>query len=221
MLTSVETYPYDSWFHRAGTRVAVALLVGAIVGVAVGVTVRWAFAPALGWVAAVVVYLCWTWSVIGRFDHAQTARYATVEDRSRFVAEVLLLCASIASFGAIALILIEAAKVQGGAKVGLVALALATIAVSWLLVGTVFTLRYAHLYYRGTQGGISFNQPEPPRYTDFAYLAVTIGATFQVSDTNIENHEIRMTALRHSLLSYVLGVGVLATTVNLVSGLAH
>ncbi|WP_369124393.1 DUF1345 domain-containing protein [Undibacterium sp. 5I1] len=50
---------------------------------------------------------------------------------------------------------------------------------------------------------------------------MTIGATFQVSDTNLQNHDIRITALRHSLLSYVLGVVVLATTINLVSGLAH
>ncbi len=144
-----------------------------------------------------------------------------MEDRSRLVAEVLLLCASIASFGTIALILIEAGSVQGALKLWLVALALATIAVSWLLVTTVFTLRYAHLYYRNNPGGINFNQKESPRYTDFAYLAVTIGATFQVSDTNLETHDIRMTALRHSLLSYVLGVFVLATAINLVSGLAR
>ncbi|WP_224760774.1 DUF1345 domain-containing protein [Salinibacterium sp. ZJ450] len=200
---------------------SVALAVGVAVGLAVGFTVSWTFAPALGWVAAAIIFLSWTWLVIGRFDGAQTSRHATMEDRSRLVAEVLLLCASIASFGTIALILIEAGSVQGALKLWLVALALATIAVSWLLVTTVFTLRYAHLYYRNNPGGINFNQKESPRYTDFAYLAVTIGATFQVSDTNLETHDIRMTALRHSLLSYVLGVFVLATAINLVSGLAR
>lgn len=221
MIRCVKANQHDSLIHRAGTRASVALLAGVAVGLAVGFGIDWPWAPALGWVAAATTYLCWTWLVIGRFDGTQTSRHATMEDGSRLVSEVLLLGASIASFGAIALILIEASGTQGALKVWLVALALGTIAVSWLLVTTVFTLRYAHLYYRGNPGGINFNQEEPPRYTDFAYLAVTIGATFQVSDTNLESHDIRMAALRHTLLSYVLGVFVLATAINLVAGLAR
>lgn len=215
------TNEFDSLVHRAGLRSVIAFVVGAVVAVLVGGSVRWAFAPATGWIAAALVYLVWTWSVIGRFDETQTARYATREDRSRFAAEIVLLSSSVASFGAIALILVEAGTVKGVSKALLVGLALATIALSWLLVTTVFTLRYARLYYSDVPGGISFNQDGPPQYTDFAYLAVTMGATYQVSDTNIEDHAIRVTALRHSLLSYVLGVVVLATTINLVSGLAH
>ncbi|MDY7526316.1 MULTISPECIES: DUF1345 domain-containing protein [unclassified Cryobacterium] len=216
-----QVQDFRSTIFHAGTRASVALIVGVLVGVASGLIVKWAFAPAIGWVGAAVVFLSWTWIAVGRLDHSETARYATREDPSRFAAEVLILCASIASFWAIALILIEAGTVEGLAKAGLVALALSTIAASWLMVTTVFTLRYAHLYYSNETGGIDFNQREPPRYSDFAYLAVTIGATFQVSDTNLQNHDIRITALRHSLLSYVLGVVVLATTINLVSGLAH
>ena len=33
-------------------------------------------------------------------------------------------------------------------------------------------------------GGINFNEDDPPNYSDFAYLALTIGMTFQVSDTD-------------------------------------
>ncbi len=219
MISGVEANQYDSLVHRSGTRVSVALLVGVAVGLVVGFTVGWLWAPALGWVASATIYLCWTWLVIGRFDGEQTSAHATTEDSSRLVAEGLLLAASIASFGAIALILFEAGGTRGALKLWLVALALGTIAVSWLLVTTVFTLRYAHLYYRNDPGGIDFNQEEAPQYTDFAYLAVTIGATFQVSDTNIGSHDIRMAALRHTLLSYVLGVLVLATAINLVAGL--
>jgi uncharacterized membrane protein len=102
----------------------------------------------------------------------------------------------------------------------LAALAVGSVALSWLLVHTLFTLRYARLYYRGAVGGINFNQAEPPQYTDFAYLAFTLGMTFQVSDTNIQNHEIRSTALRHSLLSFVFGSIILATIINLVAGLS-
>ena len=36
-------------------------------------------------------------------------------------------------------------------------------------------------YDSGTDGGVDFNQDDPPRYTDFAYLACTIGMTFQLA----------------------------------------
>ena len=66
--------------------------------------------------------------------------------------------------------------------------------------------------------GIDFNQPEPPRYTDFAYLAFTIGMTYQVSDTSIQNHSLRMATLQHALLSFPYGSVILATLINLVAG---
>jgi uncharacterized membrane protein len=84
----------------------------------------------------------------------------------------------------------------------------------------LFALRYARLYYTGTPGGIGFNQDIPPRYLDFAYLAFTIGMTFQVSDTDLQRPEIRATALRQALLAYLFGAVVLASTINLVSQLA-
>jgi uncharacterized membrane protein len=85
---------------------------------------------------------------------------------------------------------------------------------SWLTVHTIFALRYARLYYSGTVGGISFNQRREPTYPDFAYVAATIGMTFQVSDTDLEDAAIRRTALRHALLSYLFGAVLLAMTVN-------
>ncbi len=88
------------------------------------------------------------------------------------------------------------------------------------MVHTIFTLRYAALYYRtGTPGGIDFNQVAPPRYRDFAYVAFTLGMTFQVSDTDITDSEIRATALRHALLAYLFGTLVIAVTVNMLAGL--
>ena len=68
-------------------------------------------------------------------------------------------------------------------------------------------------------GGVNFNQDQPPCYLDFAYLAFTIGMTFQVSDTDLESPAIRHTALRHALVSYLLGAVIVAGTINLVAGL--
>ncbi len=99
------------------------------------------------------------------------------------------------------------------------ALGVVSVLLSWLLVQTLFTLRYAELYYSGTPGGVDFNQPEPPRYTDFAYFAVTVGMTYQVSDTTITSSTIRATTLRHALLSFFFGTVVIASVINLVAGL--
>ena len=81
--------------------------------------------------------------------------------------------------------------------------------------------RYARLYYLNGSSGIDFNQDEQPTYVDFAYLAFTIGMTYQVSDTDLKTRTIRATALRQALLSFVLGAVILATTINLVAGLSN
>jgi uncharacterized membrane protein len=75
------------------------------------------------------------------------------------------------------------------------------------------------LYYSDDPGGINFHDPEPPRFRDFAYLAFTVGMTYQVSDTEIGLASIRATVLRHALVSYLLGAVVLAVTINLIAGL--
>ena len=102
----------------------------------------------------------------------------------------------------------------------LASLAVVSVAVSWLSVHTIFTLRYALLYYTQPVGGIGFNQQQPPDYRDFAYVALTLGMTFQVSDTELQDSDIRATALRHALLSYLFGAVILAAAVNLIAGLS-
>jgi uncharacterized membrane protein len=98
-------------------------------------------------------------------------------------------------------------------------LAVACVAASWLVLNTVFTLRYARLYYTEPQGGVDFPGGADPVYGDFRYLGFTIGTTFQVSDTALQKTDIRMTALRHALMSFVFDVVIVAVTVNVVAGL--
>lgn len=180
----------------------------------------WAYAPDMGWVAACIVYLLWVWIKVGRMDADRTSRQATREFPTRSGSDVLLLAASAASLVAVGVVLTSAKNAHGMEKDLLAGLAVLSVALSWFLVHTLFTLRYAELYYTGPDGGVDFNQKKRPRYTDFAYLAFTIGMTFQVSDTDLTDDEFRVTALRHALLSYLFGAVVLASTVNLVAGLA-
>jgi uncharacterized membrane protein len=97
-----------------------------------------------------------------------------------------------------------------------------TIALSWAVVHTVFALRYAHEYYSPAPGGIDFKSGEyQPDYRDFAYVAFTVGMTFQVSDTDIANRVIRGTVLRHALISYLFGAIIVALMVNIIASLLN
>jgi uncharacterized membrane protein len=203
----------------ASVRVGVAAVVGACAGLAVSVPATWQLGTLAGWDAAAVVYLAWTWTTIWRRDATATARLAVREDPGRATADALLLVASVASLLAVALVITAGSTGGTGARDARAALAVASVVLSWTVVHTVYSSRYARLYYTGPNGGINFNQQTPPRYSDFAYLAFTIGMTFQVSDTDLQTAEIRATALRHALLSYLLGAVILATTINLVAGL--
>jgi uncharacterized membrane protein len=82
-------------------------------------------------------------------------------------------------------------------------------------------LRYARTYYARPLGDIDFNENDPPTYLDFAYLAFTIGMTFQVSDTNLTSKGIRRIALSHALLSYMFGAVIVGLVINVVSSLLH
>lgn len=114
--------------------------------------------------------------------------------------------------------LLKGAQEHGALEALLTFLSVTTVVLSWSAVQTVFTLRYARLYY-STGGGVDFNEQDAPDYRDFAYLALTIGMTYQVSDTDLTSKTIRRTATRQALVSYLFGTFVLAMTINVVAGL--
>jgi uncharacterized membrane protein len=174
----------------------------------------------VGWDLTAFTFAAWVWLTIWPMEAAATKADAVREDPTRASTDLLILSASLFSLAAVGVVLVLANSAQGWAKAALAGLAIVSVALSWLMVHTLFTLRYALLYYATKpEGGIDFNQDEPPRYTDFAYLALTLGMTFQVSDTDLKTTAIRATALRHALISYLFGAVILATTINLIAGL--
>ena len=204
----------------SGLRLIVCLLLGATVGGSVAVAGGLEVAPLAGWDAAAGLFVAWLAVVVARSDQGQTARLARAEDSSGPVADLVLLGAAVASLLGVGILLVQGAA-KGGPSPGLaISVSITSVVLSWAVVHLTFTTRYARLYFTGTGGGISFNEDDPPRYLDFAYLAFTIGMTFQVSDTDLQNKQIRATALRHALLSYLFGAVILATTINLIAGLA-
>jgi uncharacterized membrane protein len=198
----------------AQVEVALSVLLGAVAVVAVGQILSLPVSLLVGWGCR-----CRDLHDVDLGQHPadETARRATTTDPDRALTDLLVLTAAVASLVAIGFVLLKAARSEGAVELLQVGLALASVVLSWALVHTIHTLRYAHLYYTGHIGGIDFNYPDRPTYSEFAYLAFTIGMTFQVSDTVLKSRKIRRTALRHALLSYLFGTGILAVTVNLLA----
>lgn len=213
-------------------RLSVAGALGVIGAVVAAPFARWEVTVLVGWDTAMLAFLVGVWPTIARSDADDTRAHATRDDLTRDTARLLLLGATAASLGAVVFALHLAGLESGGTRQALVALAAATIVASWLVLNSVFTLRYAEEYYRAAPRGraaatdshlpVDFGgapAADPPDYRDFAYLAFTIGMTYQVSDTNLRNRGIRRSVLLQAVLSYMFGVVIVAAGVNVVAGL--
>jgi uncharacterized membrane protein len=203
----------------ATTRVARAAAAGVASAIVVAIIGPWWLIPLTGWDITALAFIVGIWYRLAPLDATGTQELSQREDPSRATADLLLIGASLISLLAVGLVLVRASEQQGLDRGLLVGASVLSIVLAWGIVHTVYMLRYARLYYRAPRGGVSFNEKDPPVYSDFAYLAFTLGMTFQVSDTNLETKEIRRLALSHALLSYVFGTLIIATTVNLVAGL--
>jgi uncharacterized membrane protein len=206
-------------FHASpGTRLGISAAVGiAVIAILVFlVPWPWQVALLLGWDVFLAIYVAWVWLSVGPLDAEATKAVAVSEDLSHTAAELVLMAAAVMNLVAVGLALVEATN-QTALIAGLInGATVLSVSLSWAAVHTVFALRYARLY--SEEGGIHFDGG-PPDYADFAYLAFTIGMTYQVSDTPLTTKAMRRIALRHTLLSYLFGAIIGATVINVVVGI--
>jgi len=205
----------------ATTRLVTSLVVGVVVGALAIVLGTWQVGLLVGWMAASAVFGAWMWFTMWPMDAEATAEHALRQDAGRTATDLAVLVAAVASLGAVGLLLLGSSSASASTKDVYAALSVSGVALAWATIHTLFTARYARLYYSPTPGGVDFNEGEPPTYRDFAYLAFTIGMTFQVSDTSLTSREMRANALRHGLLSYLFGTVIIASMINLVAGLSR
>jgi uncharacterized membrane protein len=202
--------------HRsAAVHLLLAGLTGAAVGTVVGLVGSWGTGLLAAWVAAAAAFLTLTWLRLWPMDGGQTATAAQREDPGAPVRDVLLLAVAGVSIFAVAGAIIP----SGRSEWPTVALGVVSVAMSWVVFHTIFTLRYARAYYSEPAGGIDFNSEADPDYRDFAYLAFTVGMTFQVSDTAISSRDIRASVLRQGLVSFMFLTIIIAISINVVAGL--
>jgi uncharacterized membrane protein len=203
----------------AKTRIAMVAIVGALVFLAVSTAVSLTIAPLIAWDSAALIFMIWVWSTVWSMDGHLTAKFAVREDPSRGVTDLIMLAASVASLVSVGLVLLRAGHSHGTAQLLQIALGAVSVIISWAVLHTLYTLHYARLYYTEPVGGVDIQGEKQPSYSDFAYLAFTLGMTFQVSDTGFKNQQFRKMAFKHALLSYLFGTIIVATTINLIAGL--
>ena len=149
----------------------------------------------------------------------ETREHATVEAPGRRVARLISVIGSLVSLAAVLSVIIQAQNAPAIEEYLLAGIAVVSVATSWLLIQVDYVLRYARMYHSDPQGGIDFNQDEPPQYTDFIYFSLGLGMTYQVADTNVTTNAIRRVVIAQTVLAYLFGTVILATIINLVAGL--
>jgi uncharacterized membrane protein len=152
---------------------------------------------------------------------------AQQQDLSRLLVFLFVVSSACAALLAVGfLISVHKGETRGHLTVHLL-LTLLTVISSWMLVHTVFGLRYAHAFYGDSDqpgvhqhaGGLIFPGDRPPDYFDFAYFSFVVGMTCQVSDVQITSRHMRRLTLVHSVLSFGFNTIILALLINTVSGL--
>lgn len=205
------------------------LLVSLLAGVAAfGVTnifMPTFLAVLAGWIVFSLVLLIYFWATILIFRPVNIGPVASEEDTNYWI---LLLIILIAAFLSIFPVIFSLKNNNAGphSQVRLqVLLSLLTVVLSWLLIHTLFTVRYADQYYRQStdvtaadlqQGeGLKFPGTDTPDFLDFAYFSFGIGTTYQVSDVYITERHIRAVVLMHSLLSFAYNTASIALSIDL------
>jgi uncharacterized membrane protein len=143
------------------------------------------------------------------------ARAAALDEAGRAVLPLAL----VAAMARVAVVIGEAIGGAGGGA----ALALTTVALSWLFVHVIFAFHYAHAWYAPAAGrdagGLIFPGGDEPDYWDFLHFSMIIGVAAQTADVQIASKALRRISTVHSVTAFVFNTVIVALSVNLAVGL--
>lgn len=178
----------------------------------------------IGWDTFSVCMLAVSWVSFFSTSSDQIREQARVQDQTSSIIFIVVLVSTLASILAVLLLLVTKHAGNHGMNWRL-PIAIAGMIFSWFLIHTIFTLRYAHIYYgdhptipKTHSGGLEFPDDSTPEYIDFAYFSFVLGMTFQVSDVEITSKRFRKLALLHGLVSFGFNTIMIALTINVIAG---
>jgi uncharacterized membrane protein len=209
---------------RIRVRLGVGLLVGIIIAllatfVPVGPSRAVLADVLLGFIASGLAFALPLLRTLMGYDAAATRSHVEGDDPGAALADVIVISVGLLGLCGVGVLLIGSSA-KGAEQVLDALIGVVAIAVGWLLVHTIYLLRYARIYYASPAPPIDFKQEADPQFSDFAYFAFNNGMAYQVSDTDLKDSTIRRVVLGHCLLGYIYGTVIVAATINLLAGFA-
>ena len=201
------------------------LSAAATLGVAVGI-----LAPAdsiiskilIGWNTGVWTYLVLMLWLTMRAKALDVKRIAEVEDENAGLVLLLVSIAALASLATITFELAGSRDLETTRKLLRYGVTALTVIGSWLLIGVIFSVHYARLYYtwNGKEPALRFAEDlKTPDYWDFLYFSFTIGVAVQTADVGVATRDLRKIVLAQSLIGFVFNTAILGFSINIAAGL--
>ena len=201
---------------RAHKRLFISGLIGLAVIIALPASLPVITRMLIGWDIGVLIYLVAVAAMMSGSSVAAIRRNAASQDEGAFALLILTVAAAMASLGAIfaELAVVDRTDPNYGVYV---AIAIATVVLSWAFTQTIFALHYAHEFYgeHGRSNCLKFPDDDAPDYWDFIYFAFVVGMTFQVSDVAVTHKSVRRLVVAHGVLSFFFTTAIVALTVNI------
>jgi uncharacterized membrane protein len=212
--------------HSIRPRLLISLLCAGLVAIFLPHWLHWATQLLCIWDVFMLSFLGLTWRLMVRATPEMMRRYALKEDEGRLTILSLITASACLSTIAITFIPHDKGTTLTAISALHLGIAISTIMGSWLLVHTIFTQHYAHLYYQGDKtlaerksSGLDFPGEMEQDYWDFLYFSFVIGMTGQVSDVNVTSRQMRQLSLVHGVVSFFFNTTLLAITINMVAGI--
>lgn len=211
---------YWSSLYRLHPRLLLALLIGIVVGAVVPAPGGTVLRLLIGWNAMAWLYIVLMWIMMLQADAGRIKQIAEVEDEGAYLVLATICVAGAASL--VAIVLELTTKGNEGDKLLRYGFTGLTLLGSWLLIGTIFTLHYARMFYNSEKGARPLHFPDDeddPHYWDFLYFSFTIAVAAQTSDVSVMTRPMRMVVLAQSVMSYFFNAAILGLSINIAAGL--
>ena len=176
------------------------------------------------WNVAVWAYLLTMGVMLTRSDHQDVKRLAARQDERAAIVLVMMSVASVMSLAAIISQLTALKDAPADARLMHYGFTVVTLLGSWFLLGMLFCVHYAHLFYRSDAGQRPLKFPDDeanPDYWDFLYFSFTIAAALQTSDVAVLTRMVRKIVIGQTILCFFFNLVVLGLSINIAAGLIN
>jgi len=222
---SMDNRPDTRWVVRFGAmqRLGTALGVSIVAFLMQPDSISWHTRIVASWDLGALAYLGLAWTLMAKSDARVTRDHALSQDQSGYIIFLFVVGASCASIVAIGFVVGTIRDLPFWIRAWHLAMTIAALVSSWLLIQTVFAFHYAHRYYAGPHGETSTVAPllfpggREPDYADFAYYSFVVGMTSQVSDVAVASRSMRRLTMIHGILAFLFNIAVLALSINIIA----